>query len=114
LRARLIVTRNQDKYAIVVDRPVAGYRLGVEYQRGRHVALMPLDRPVVQFSPAALGYEKREGKATVRPVRIDQRQGIRGHVRRLLDWERVTPVEEIDTQDWRNRAKRTLRRIWGD
>ena len=113
-RVRLIVTRNQEKYVVTVSRAAPGYRLGIEYLRGQHVALMPLDRGVVQFSPQALGYEKREGARAVRPVRIDQAQGIRGHIRRLLDWERVTPVEEIGTQGWRNRAKRTLRKIWGN
>ncbi len=113
-RVRLIVTRNQEKYVVTLNRAAPGYRLGMEYRRGQHVALMPLDRAVVQFSPSALGYEKREDPPPVQPVRVDRPQGIRGHIRRLLDWERVTPVEEIGTGSWRNRAKRTLRRMWGD
>ena len=113
-RVRLIVARNNEKYVVVVERAAPGYRLGIEYRRGGHVALMPLDRGVVQFSPSALGYERREGPPPVEPVRIDPPQGIRGRIRRFLDWERVTPVEEIGTGSWRNRAKRTLRRMWGD
>jgi hypothetical protein len=113
-RVRLIVTRDQERYVVTVNRSARGYRLGIEFPRGQHVALMALDRSVIQFSPSALAYEKRDGARPVRPVRIDRPQGIRGHIRRLLDWERVTPVEEIGTRGWRNRAKRTLRRIWGN
>jgi hypothetical protein len=48
----------------------------------------------------------------VAPVKIDNPEGLRGHVRRLLDWERVTPVDEIPAGTLRNWAKRTLRRWW--
>jgi hypothetical protein len=75
---------------------------------------MPLDGHVVQFASSSLGYERREAAPFVRPVRIDRGHGLRGHIRRLIDWERVTPADEIVGGDWRNWTKRTLRRLWGN
>jgi len=111
---RLTVTRRRGQYTVAVRRSVTGYSVGVEFYRGEHVALMPLDAPVVRFSPSALAYETRSAVPPVEPVRIDRPEGIRGRVRRLIDWERVTPIEEIGTGDWRNWTKRTLRRLWDD
>ena len=113
-RVRLTVTRHEGQYVLVVHRTAPGYRLGIEYCRARHVALMPLERHVVRFSPSALAYETRGEPPSVRPVRVDRPQGLRGRIRRLIDWERVTPIEEISGGDWRNWAKRSLRRFRGD
>ena len=81
---------------------------------GQRVALMPLQGRVVRFASGALAYENRAARPAVRAVRVDRSEGIRGAVRRLIDWERVTPVEEIATGDWRNWTKRALRRLWSD
>jgi peptidoglycan/xylan/chitin deacetylase (PgdA/CDA1 family) len=108
---RLRVVRYQDSYVVTAGSCPAGYRLGIEYWRGRHVARMPLEGRVVQFSPSALAYENRAPRPEIRPVRVDRPQGLRGHIRRWIDWERETPVEEVNTTNWRNWAKRTLRRL---
>jgi hypothetical protein len=75
---------------------------------------MPLDGPLIRFSPETLAYENRTADPPVRPVRIDEPHGLRARVRRLIDWERVTPIKEIGRGSWRNWAKRTLRRIWSE
>jgi peptidoglycan/xylan/chitin deacetylase (PgdA/CDA1 family) len=113
-QVRMTVSRYHDEYVLVVRRMAPGYRVGIEYFRARHVASVPLDRHVVRFSPSALGYERRGETPSVRPVRIDRPQGLRGRIRRLIDWERVTPIEEIAADGWRNWAKRSLRRLQGD
>jgi len=110
---RLSVTRALDRYVVRAEGHAGPYRPGIEYWRGEHVALMPLDGGVLTFAPQALAYQRRATRRAFRPVRVDRPEGLRGHVRRLLDWERVTPVEEIGSGDWRNWAKRTLRRWWG-
>ena len=71
---------------------------------------MPLDTPEVRFAPATLAYENRQARPSVRPVRVDRPEGLKAHLRRAIDWERVTPLEEIGTRGWRNRIKRTLRK----
>jgi len=116
LRSQVRVTVRQSGAGFVVTthRKPAGYRVGIEYWRGGHAALLPLDRPQVRFSPGALGFEKRAATPDFHPVRIDRPEGFRGRIRRLLDWERVTPVEEIGTGTWRNWAKRTLRQLLRD
>jgi hypothetical protein len=108
---RLSVAGHHESYVVTAGQRPAGYRLGIEYWRGRHVARMPLGGRVVQFSPSALAYENRAPRPDVRPVRIDRPQGLRGRIRRWIDWERETPIEEIEPTSWRNRAKRTLRRL---
>lgn len=109
VRMRLV----QDDQAFVLEsaqRP-AEFRLAAEYWRGDHVALMPLDQPLVRFSPEALAYQKRSTQPLPRPVRIDQPQGLRSAMRRYLDWEKVTPVDEIRSSTLRGWLKKTLRRV---
>jgi hypothetical protein len=47
----------------------------------------------------------------MRPVRIQRREAFPARVKRWIDWERVTPVEEIVPNHWRNVAKRALRTL---
>ncbi len=112
-KVRLTVIRRGEIFTVTSSGRPAGYRVAVEYWRGRHVARMPLDGRVLQFSPSALAYESRAPRGGVRPVRIDRPEGLRGRLRRMIDWERVTPLEEIPGGGWRNWAKRTLRRWKG-
>ncbi len=111
---QLTVARRGDDYDVTAVHKPAGYRVAVELWRGAHVAVLPLDRAKVRVSPAALAFEKRTAPSGVRPVRIDRPEGLRSRLRRLLDWERVTPVGEIPTTPVRNWAKRTLRQLWKD
>lgn len=108
---RIAVVRHGEKYVVTASRRPPGYRMAIEYCHGPHVARMPLDRPVLQFSPSALVYENRTARSTVHPVRVDRAEGLRGRIRRWIDWERETPLEEIGNDNWRNWAKRTLRRL---
>lgn len=107
---RLSVVREGEEYVVSTDGIPSEYAVAVEYCRGRLVAPMPVEGPVLRFSPGGLAYETRTASGGFRPVRLDRAHGIRGHLKRLIDWERVTPVEEIAPGNWRNWAKRTLRR----
>jgi hypothetical protein len=107
----LRVVRHGESVLVSTDRPAERYPLGVEYWRGRHVARMRLDGQVLRFLPSALAYENRGPRPAVRPVRIDRPEGLRGWFRRLIDWERETPVKEIAKGSVRNWAKRTMRRL---
>ena len=75
------------------------------------MARLPLDGRVLQFCPSALGYENRHVQPAVRPVRVDRPEGLRGRIRRWIDWERQTPIEQIPATGWRNLAKRAMRRL---
>jgi len=99
-------------YVIRTRHRTSKYHIGVEYFRGRHVALMPLREKTMRFSPDSLAYENRSGNSIFRPVRVDRSEGVRSHICRLVDWERVTPTDEIQISNWRNLVKRTLRHLW--
>jgi hypothetical protein len=45
-----------------------------------------------------------------RPVRVDSQRSWRERLRSALDWEYVTPIEQIDVSRWQGRLKRSLRR----
>jgi hypothetical protein len=107
----LTVHREQDCCVIAAGSLPPHHRLAVEYWRGDRVAVMPLDGPVYRFSPASLAFEVRRSAPAVRPVRIDQPGGLRGRIRRWVDWERVTPTEEIPANSLPNVTKRVLRRL---
>lgn len=107
----LSVSRRGEQFVVSAKNLPKDYPFGVEYFRQRHVALMPLDGPSLSFSPAALAYENRDTIRVFRPARPDRTQGIKGGIRRLIDWERITPIEEIRAVNWQNRAKRALRRL---
>lgn len=109
---RIKVTAKEGQLIVTAENGLPAYHVGVEYLRDKHVALVPLDKPVVQFAPEALAYEHRLAEPQVAPIPIGHPGGLRGHVRRLIDWELETPVEEIPTATWRSWAKRTLRQWW--
>jgi polysaccharide deacetylase len=111
-QARLSVKRERGRFVVRIEQQPDAYQLGIEFWRGAHVALLPMRGRVVRFSPSTLAYEKRTDRPPFQPVRIDRPEGLKGRVRRLIDWERVTPIEEIGSGNLRNWAKRTLRKMW--
>ncbi len=108
---QLRVVRRGERFEVQGDNQPQKYRIGIEYWRGEHVARMPLRRRGLSFSPSALAYENRKPRANVRPVRLDQPEGLRGHLKRLIDWERETPINEIPRSTLRNWTKRILRTL---
>ena len=109
---RLRVEREGDAYRVTCDALPESWPLAFDYWRGKHVARMPLENRVTRFNPSALAYESREARPTFKPVRIDQPEGLKGRVKRWLDWEKETPIDELPTDSIRNRTKRLLRRIY--
>ena len=109
---QLSVVRQGEQLAVTAAQSAPGWRLGIEYLRGSRVALLPLDCQRVSFAPDALSYESRETSRGPMPTRVHRIEGLRGRVRRWIDWELVTPVDQIGTGNWRNWTKRTLRRWW--
>ncbi|MBN2216307.1 MAG: hypothetical protein JW719_02915 [Pirellulales bacterium] len=107
---RLTVTQSGGCFEVAAEGLPADWDIGVECWRSTHVALMRLDRSVVRFTPESLAYERRPTDRRVIPERVDRPGGLRARLRRAIDWERVTPFEDIGTIGWRNRVKRTLRK----
>ena len=111
-RVRLTVTRESDSLVVDLEQNPSRFRIGLEYYRSRKVARLALDGSHLRISPEAIHYESRAEQSTFCPVRVDRPHGLRGRVRRWIDWERETPIEEIVPTSLRNVAKRTLRTLW--
>jgi hypothetical protein len=108
---RLRVAAADGGYSILVDHRPKGYRIAGEYWRGDHVAKVPLDEPLTRLMPESLVFESRKPAAGIKPWRVDPPHGLRASIRRYLDWERVTPLDEIRANTWRGWMKRALRRM---
>jgi hypothetical protein len=83
----------------------------VRFHHRGQIARVPIEADTLRFLPSALTYECGQGQLSVRPVRVDHPDGLRGSIRRMIDWELETPAEEITGGTWRNRVKRTLRKL---
>ncbi|HVX11998.1 MAG TPA: DUF2334 domain-containing protein [Pirellulales bacterium] len=106
----ITATRRGDAIEITASGLPARYRAILEYMRGNERAEIELDRPRQSLRADALCWQPcHEPPQPARPTVVAQgwRAGLRGY----LDWERVTPIDEIDVRSWRGWAKRTLRRV---
>ncbi len=108
---RVRVLANESGYTVQLDHKPKHFRLTGEIWRGEHVASVPLDETTVSLVPEALAFESRRVNLETKAFRIDRPHGLKGTLRRYLDWEQVTPLEEISTRTWRGWMKRTLRKI---
>lgn len=112
-RADVSLSVAQDGSAYVVSNRAgkANRAAAIEYWRGEHMAMLPLSRQELRFSPDAVAYERPRQVQLPSAVRLDQPHSLRQSVRRYLDWEKVTPVGEINTDSLRGWLKKTLRQI---
>jgi hypothetical protein len=90
------------------------YRLGLEIQRGPHAALLPVTGPRMALGLDALAYERRSVRVDL-PAPIAARRplglGWKAAVRSALDWETVTPVEDLPVDSLAALLKKRLR-LW--
>lgn len=108
---QLCVVHDRQGFVVRCDELPAEFPPALEFWRGGHVANLPLARGETRFSPEALAYERRHPVTTAEPVRLDPPHGLKSSMRRYLDWEKVTPVDEISSGSFRGWLKKTLRRV---
>ena len=107
-----IVPKGERGYEVQVDEWDAAYPLGLEVVRGRHAATIPLQGPVTPLDPSDLAYTRTPpGYALPDPLPFRRERGWRSAVRRALDWETVTPIEDLPNLSVRSRLKREIR-VW--
>ncbi|HVC98742.1 MAG TPA: hypothetical protein VND64_34075 [Pirellulales bacterium] len=109
--AKLSVVQESYRWTVHAEGLGTSYPMAAEVWRGETVATLPLDQPITTFTPSALAFERRpfnRSRPAPKPV---PNEGWRERMRTYLDWERVTPIEEIGADTLRHWAKRTLRRI---
>ena len=106
-----LVARGDGRFEAQFDEWDARYPVALEIARGRHVATVPIESARTPFSLAGMAYEGREPRADLPgPSLFRGPRSIRSAVRSALDWETVTPVEDLPGGTLSDRLKRGLRR----
>ena len=113
LLAQVTVERQGEELLVAVANAPEDHTLALQCFRGDRLATVPLNRSTLRFQPAALAYEERPDDDSPPGIPIHEIPGLRQRVRRLLDWERVTPVSELRGRTVRGWLKKSLRR-WRD
>ncbi len=90
------------------------YPLALELWRGSHVAAIPITGPRTMLQPGLLAFERRRSRIdTPEPTPARPPRGLKALVRAALDWETITPVEELPEDTVTARLKKRLRRWRG-
>lgn len=106
-----VVPRGEDGFEVQFEEWDPSYPMALEIVRGQHVAAIPLNGPRTTFARQGLAYERREARADLpSPTILRTPVGLKAAVRSVLDWETVTPVEELSGSSIAVRVKRELRR----
>ncbi len=109
-----ILAREGDRSEVQFDEWDARYPLALEVVRGHHVAVIPISGPKTSFGLGALAFERRDARVDLpTPTFLRGPRGFKAVVRSALDWETVTPTEELPAGTIAARVKRELRR-WKD
>jgi hypothetical protein len=109
-----VVDRDEGRFEVQFDDWEPSYPLAMELVRGQHVAVVPLNGPRTSFATRGLAFERREARPDLpSPSALRGPFGIKAAVRSALDWETVTPVEELHGGSIAARVKRGLRRWKG-
>ncbi|MBX6315407.1 MAG: hypothetical protein IRY99_21225 [Isosphaeraceae bacterium] len=106
-----VVPRAEGRFEVQFDEWEGTYPLALEIFRGEHIASIPLRGPRSTFRLGDLAYERRRFRIDLPEPRPARRsRGLKAIVRTVLDWETVTPVEELPEQSLADRLKKGLRR----
>ena len=109
-----VLDRGEGRSEIQFEDWDPAYPLALELVRGCHVAVIPLTGPRTTFSLDGLAYELRRPRAELpSPSILRGPIGWKAAVRSALDWETVTPVEDLPGRTLAARLKRGLRRWKG-
>ncbi len=85
--------------------------IGLEIVRGEHVARAPIANRRVPLRLDRLAYERRARRAdSPKPVVVRGPIGLKAVVRAALDWETVTPIDEIPARSLAGIVKKHLRK----
>jgi hypothetical protein len=110
-RRWLLIPRDGQRLEIQFDEWDAEYDFALEIVRGRFRSSVPVTGPRMSLGLTGLVYERRDSdEPGVAPPVIDREPvTMKSAVRAALDWETVTPLEEIPRSSLSNRVKRGLR-----
>ena len=111
-RRWMVLPRDDNRLEIQFDDWDTKYPFALEIHRGRFHCSIPVTGPHMSLGLAGLVYERSESSAgCIEPPTIDRETlSLKQAVRTALDWETVTPVDDIPRTSFSNRLKRRLRR----
>jgi hypothetical protein len=105
-----VVSRGEGRYEIQLEDWCDRFPLALEVVRGRHVAAVPVPAPLMPLRLGGLAYELRpEPPEVPEPVVVPRPLTLREAVRQALDWETVTPLDELPADTLAARVKKGLR-----
>jgi peptidoglycan/xylan/chitin deacetylase (PgdA/CDA1 family) len=105
-----VVAKGDQRYEVQFDDWGVDFPLALELVRGTHVSSLPLSGPVTPLRLGELAYERREhGGEVPTPTFMSRPPSLRSAVRHAIDWETVTPLDELPAHTLADRVKKGLR-----
>jgi peptidoglycan/xylan/chitin deacetylase (PgdA/CDA1 family) len=106
-----LVARGENRYEMQLDDWDTAFPLALEVTRGDHVAALPVQSSRMRFALADLVYERRRSDQLLpEPGRARGPRGLRSTLKRALDYETVTPLDELPETTLAARLKKQIRR----
>jgi hypothetical protein len=111
-RKYMVLQRDGGRFEIQFEDWDPEYPLAMEIHRGPFVCSLPLFSSRTLVKVDELVYERRSEvqDPLIRPPRIETRHpGLKAAVRIAIDWETVTPLQELTSSSFSGRVKKGLR-----
>jgi hypothetical protein len=111
-RRYVVIPRDKNRLEIQFEDWDAAYPLAIEVHRGSFVSSIPLSGPRTVVRTDQLVFARREEPRhpVVVPPSINERPvSLKDAVRQAIDWETVTPLEELRGTSLSGRLKKGLR-----
>ena len=110
-RRFLVIPREDERVEIQFDEWDTEYALAVDVQRGTFQCSVPVTSPRMSLCLRELVYERREpGEESLQFPSMGARGlSLKRAVKAAIDWETVTPLDQIPRSSIPNRVKRGLR-----
>jgi hypothetical protein len=109
-----VLPKSDGRFEVQFEEWRPEFPLGLEIVRGQHVATVLVTGPRMTLCLEDLAYEhSRESAPIPVPRPAPRRASWRSVVRAALDWETVTPLEDLPSDTLSARVKKELRRWRG-
>jgi hypothetical protein len=109
-----VVPRPGGRLEVQFDDWSVDFPLALEVVRGCHVGSLPAAASRTVFRLEDLAYERRLARADIAdPVPLKRRPSVRAAIRTAIDWETITPLEDLPAETLPERVKKGLR-LWRD
>lgn len=109
-----LLPRPEGRFEVQFEDWSSEFPLGLEIVRGQHASLVPVTGPRMVLRLEDLAYERRQSRVELPvPVAVKRPRSLKAAVRSALDWETVTPIEDLPASRLADRVKKGLR-WWRD